>query len=633
MSSATMSGITGFSTDLFYDNRYVELVSNLDQAGFHLRELNGIERIGHPFEFTIKAISQDPIRDLASVVGSRMTVGLKLKEGGNRYFNGLVTRFCFAGIDDTRRCNYIVEVRSWLTLLDRRQNCRLFQSKTALDIIKAIFADYPSALFRDATIVDLMRVRPLCVQWNETDLAFVSRLMEEEGLYYFFEHTSDAHELVLVNDVSAHQPCPEDDEIETHLNLSRAQIHNDMIFGWYDHVELQPNLVTLNDYDFEKPQTSLLNKQPVIAPTSTATVMPPAGETTLEVYNYPGNYRDSVYGARYALLRAEEMACRITRSWIETNARNLVPGYTFMAANPYDQTANATTIEDPTRYLLLGGEFTIVAETGERRKSTEAHFLFSGKMEALLATVQFRPAHRTPRPLIAGPQTAIVAGVPGEEISTDIYGRIKVQFMWDREGLNDENSSPFIRVSQSWAGRGWGGLVTPRIGQEVVVQFLNGNPDWPIITGAVYNATNMPPYALPEEATRSTFKSRSSIATPAEYNELRFEDLTGSEEVYMRAQKDLNGDVVNDLTLMVGRNANVEAKSNTTIAATTSPGDAQASTVELDSSGIIKVSCGTNITIQVSSPTSSIVIDPVSITMTAPLINLVGEVTMGAAPA
>jgi type VI secretion system secreted protein VgrG len=319
------------------------------------------------------------------------------------------------------------------------------------------------------------------------------------------------------------------------------------------------------------------------------------------------------------------MACRISRVWVDTNARNLTPGYTFLAGNPFDQTDLITNPGDPRRYLLLGGQFSIVGETGEARKATDAHFLFSGKMEALLATIQYRPPQRTARPVIAGPQTALAVGVAGEDITTDKYGRIKVQFYWDRDGAKDENSSPFIRVAQNWAGRSWGGLVTPRIGQEVVVQFLNGDPDWPVITGAVYNATNMPPYDLPAEATRSTFKTRSSIAPVGNYNELRFEDRAGVEEVYLRAQKDLNGDVQNNFTVVTGSNAKVTAKGSTTIEASAIPGSPTASSVEVESDGLVTVSCSTNILLKVGplgAPLATIGINETGITMTAATIKL-----------
>jgi type VI secretion system secreted protein VgrG len=627
MSTTTAATADPASTDLFSNNRYAALLSSIPGAeDVALREMHGTERIGEPFAYEVRLITEQPIQQIVPVVGTAMTVGLKLEGGSTRYFNGLVTSFRFVSIEDTRRANYVAQMRPWLSLLEYRQNCRLFQNKTALEIIEAIFAEYPSAPFENRTRVTNMRVRSLCVQWNETDLAFVSRLMEQEGIYYYFVHTIDTHTLVLVNDMSAHARCPGNDLIPLHLNLKPAQIDNDFIYSWHETAELQPGLVSLDDYNFEKPQTSLLKLEPVPQPSASGTMAPPAGATLRQIYHYPGNYREPVDGAGYARIRAQELACRISRSWIETTARNLTPGYIFRAGNPYDNIQQVSeTAEAPRTFLLLGGTFNIVVDAGDQRKFADPHFLFTGKLEALSATTQYRPPRTTPRPLIAGPQTALVVGVPGEDITTDQYGRIKVQFYWDREGQKNESSSPFIRVAQNWAGRSWGGLVTPRIGQEVVVEFLNGDPDWPIITGAVYNESNMPPYELPAEATRSTFKTRSSIAPGTDYNELRFEDRAGSEEFYLRAQRDLNGDVQNDFTVVTGGKAKVTAKASTTIEAADVPGSPLASRVELRSDGRVVVSSYTNILLQVGpldTPLAAILIDETGITMTGLSIKL-----------
>ncbi len=621
------------ATDLFLDNRYFELSSIYDPKDVRMREVSGVERLGEPFRYEITVISRQPIRDLTRPLGTRMTVGLKLKNGGDRYFNGIVTSFRFIGIDETRRTNYVADVRSWLTLLDYRQNCRVFESKTALDIIQAIFAEHPVARYRNATLGREMRIRPLTVQWNETDLAFVSRLMEQEGIYYYFEHDKSSHNLILVDDPSVLQPCPVDDKIETHLNLERAQIHNDMIYKWQEVATLQPDIVTLDDYDYEKPQTKLRVIEPVPLDAG-----PPAGEGELEIYHWPGDHRCIEDGSNYARIRAQEFASRRSRIWLDTNARHLVPGHTFQAGNPYDRT---NLMLDPTtdsRYVLLGGEFTIVGETGIARRSSDAHFLFSGRMEALLATTQYRPPKRTPRPVIAGPQTAIVVGPGGQDIETDRYGCVKVRFFWDRNGADATNGSCFLRVAQSWAGRGWGGLVTPRIGQEVVVQFINGDPDWPIVTGAVYNDANLPPYDLPAEATRSTFKSRSSDGSAAEYNELRFEDRVGREEVYLRAQKDFNGEVLNDMAITTGSRAKVTAKASTRIEAASVPNSPMGSSVELDSTGLITATGNLNIWLKVGpgeTPLAQVLINATGVTLMGPTINLVsedGEINMSGPP-
>jgi type VI secretion system secreted protein VgrG len=478
-----------------------------------------------------------------------------------------------------------------------------------------------------------MRVRPLCIQWNETDLAFVSRLMEQEGIYYYFEHARDAHQLVLVDNVAAHKPCPIDESIETHLNLERAQIHNDMIYRWEEVATLQPDLVTLDDYDYDKAKTGLTAIEPVPRDHGS-----PSGDAKLEVYHWPGDHRTIRDGSNYARIRAQEFACRRSRFWLDTNARSMVPGHMFTAANPFDRT---DLVRDPTqekRYLLLGGEFSIVGETGLERKTGEAHFLFSGRMEALPATTQFRPPPRTPRPVIAGVQTAVVVGTPGQDISTNRYGCVRVQFLWDREGRKDERSSCFLRVAQSWAGRGWGGLVTPRVGQEVVVQFTNGDPDWPVITGALYNSSNLPPYDLPAHATRSTFRTRSSPGLAEQYNELRFEDRAGGEEVYLHAQKDLNGEANNNMALKAGNRTSIAARAAVRAEAGPFPGSPLGSSIELDGEGLLTVTSSLNIMLKVGPagvPLASVLINETGITLIGPTINLVaedGEINMSGPP-
>ena len=653
MSAAEASGGEP-ATDLFLYNRYVELRSVLDPEQVRMLEFHGSERIGEPFSYEIRMISRDPIRDLARVVGTRMTVGLKLKDGSSRHFNGVVAGFRFVGVDDTRRANYVADVRSWLAFLDRRENCRVFQNRTALEVVKAILSEHPAARFRDEVLSEGMRVRPLCVQWNETDLAFVSRLMEQEGIYYHFEHSSDAHEMVLVNQASTHRPCPVEDRIETHLNLERAQIHNDMIYKWQEFETLQPDRVTLDDYDYEKVAANLLAIEPV--PAAASSTHEGSG---LEVYHWPGDHRRIDDGRSYARIRAQEFACRRNRVWIDTNARTLVPGHTFQADDTLDRTEAGSGGARDNRYLLLGGEFSIVGETGAGRRSGEAHFLFSGTMEALSAATQYRPPPRTPRPSIAGVQTALVVGARGQDVTTDRYGCVKVHFPWDREGSRDENGSCFVRVSQSWAGRGWGGLVTPRIGQEVVVQFLNGDPDWPLVTGAVYNAANMPPCDLPADATQSTFKSRSSISPLAGYNELRFEDKAGQEEVHLHAQKDLGAEILNDMTMDVGSTARITSGVATSIESRAVPDSPLGSSIQVGSDGLITATGSVNITLKAGPagvpmaqvllsdlgitlmvgpagvPLATVVISDLGIVLTGPTISLVaedGEITMSGPP-
>ncbi|MGO1077084.1 type VI secretion system Vgr family protein [Inquilinus sp. CA228] len=562
---------------LLTHNRFAAVTSAAFQLNeVYLRRLRGTERLGEPFLYEVTLASPDPIQTFAKVPGQSLTVGLKLKGTATRYFHGIVTRFQYLGLDDTERLNYVAEVRPWLSLLDYRRNSRIFQNKTSLEIITQIFREHKGN-FKGRPTGRLPR-RPYCVQYDETDLAFVSRLMEQDGIYYYFEHTENRHDLVLVDDASSHKACTPQ-VVETHHNLRPARnLHQeDLILRWEEVVSMQPDKVVLNDYDHEQPRANLeavarvpsvkvggipprktlaggASRRPGGAPvapvtavkTTTAVGASPMQETFL----YPGRYIEKKDGDFYAAIRAEELGCNAYRARVESTARQITTGSIFTAANPFYYGDVDSRPKPTEKFLAVGNEFTVVGEVGEVGGAGENavdakgdRFLYRSMVEIIPATTQYRPQRRTPAPVIQGPQTAVVVGPKADTITTDKLGRIKVQFFWDREGNKDDNSSCWIRVAQSWAGKGFGGLIIPRIGQEVVVDFIHGNPDWPLVTGVVYNATNDPPETLPAGKTRSTFRTHTDRGAVNAYNELRFEDKRGQEEVYLKAQKDHNVEV------------------------------------------------------------------------------------------
>lgn len=558
---------------LLKDNRFAAVTSAAFQLNeVYLRRLRGVERLGEPFLYEVTLASPDPIQGFAKVPGQTLTAGLKLKGTATRYFHGIVTKFQYVGLDDTERLNYVAEVRPWLSLLEYRRNSRIFQNKTSLEIITTIFREHKGN-FKNKTTGRLPQ-RPFCVQYDETDLAFVSRLMEQDGIYYYFEHSENRHDLVLADNASSHQPCTPQ-VVETHHNLRPARnLHqDDLILRWEEVVSMQPDRVVLSDYDHEKPTANLeavarvpsvkvggipphkrstgVLRLPAGAPVMAAKTTTARGgaSPTQETFIYPGRYIEKKDGDFYATIRAEELACNAYRARVESTARQITTGSIFTAANPFyygDVDARPKPTE---RFLAVGNEFTVVGEVGEvaggQGNAVDAsdRFLYRSMVEIIPATTQYRSSRRTPAPMIQGPQTAVVVGPRGETITTDKLGRVKVQFFWDREGKKDENSSCWIRVAQSWAGKGFGGLIIPRAGQEVVVDFIHGNPDWPLVTGVVYNATNLPPETLPADKTRSTFRTHTDRGAVNAYNELRFEDRRGREEVYLKAQKDYNVEV------------------------------------------------------------------------------------------
>jgi type VI secretion system secreted protein VgrG len=361
-----------------------------------------------------------------------------------------------------------------------------------------------------------LTARPYCVQFGETDFAFVSRLLEEEGIGYFFAHAAGAHTMVLFDDVSACPPAPGGDLPCLELPPGAGFSQDRRVSRVSTVAGLAPGKVVARDYAFETPATSL-----------EVTI----GEQTKGLYLYPGRHADTAAGQAMArrLLDAREAAAQAIEG--ETPWRPLSAGMTAtLAGTPGG-----------------GADGSVLVRAVTRTAGDNAYL---ARFEAQKADAPWRPEPRTPRPRMAGPQTAVVVGSAGEEIWTDAHGRVKVQFPWDREGANDENSSCWLRVAQVWAGAGWGGFVLPRIGQEVLVSFLDGDPDRPLVTGVVYNGQNAPPYALPDMQTRTTLKSNSS-AGGAGFNELRFEDKADEEEVYLHAAKDLTIDVVHDETVTI----------------------------------------------------------------------------------
>ncbi len=491
------------------------VASPLGEDVLVVRDFHGEERISGLFHFSVSMVSEDAALAFDDVVGQGLTVALGLADGGSRYFHGIVTRFSQAG-GYGRTAVYHAELRPWLWMLTLTADCRIWQAQTVPQILEALFGELGFTDFRNA-LTGTYAARDYCVQYRETAFAFVSRLMEEEGIFYFFEHAEGKHTLVLADDADAHAACP---------GLAAARYRQTATTAEYEDVVTRCTLerqvttgkVALDDYSFETPATDLV-----------VTVEGSGG--TLRVYDYPGGFAQTADGERLAKLRIE--ACEVPAKTLRGDSfcRAFTAGYRFTLEGHERDDANAA-------YVLRS-----VSHSGSQDS-------YSNSFEAFPADTPFRPARVTPKPSIPGAQTAVVVGKSGEEIWTDSYGRVKVQFHWDQKGKSDENSSCWIRVAQGWAGKGWGAFFLPRVGQEVLVSFLEGDPDRPIVSGCVYNAVMTVPYALPADQTRSTLKGKSSKAGE-ESNELRFEDKKDSEEVYLRAAKDMTVSVKNARTTTI----------------------------------------------------------------------------------
>ena len=482
------------------------------------RKMVAQEEVSRLFEFQVIALSEDANVQADPLLGVNAAVSVEVAEGSKRWFHGIVASFGVEGMDG-RYISYRLTLRPWLWLLTRRSNLRIFQDKTAPEIIKQVFGEYTS------TFVDELNgtygSRKYCVQYRETDFNFVCRLMEEEGIFFFFRHTQDKHELVLADASSSHQPATgfatvPFNEDEEHL------VGNPAISQWHMRHEIQTGKVTLNDYNFETPATDLKS--------TTAASTRSHAEHAFEVYDYPGLYAAKAYGDARALIRLGEAESRFGRFTGQGNTPGLSAGGKFtLAQHPRtDQNAEYVVLSTRIEMQQAGYEAGAGGDT-----------LFGCSFSAQKYAEPLRPARITRKPAVAGPQTAVVVG-DGDagDIYTDEHARVKVQFHWDRIGQKKADSSCWVRVASPWAGNGWGMVSLPRLGQEVVVDFLEGDPDQPLITGRVYNAEQKPPYVLPDNATVSTIKSRSKKGAAADFNEMRFEDKAGEEYVLLHAQKD-----------------------------------------------------------------------------------------------
>jgi type VI secretion system secreted protein VgrG len=510
--------------------RLLELETPLGKDVLLLQELRGTEGLSRLFHFRLKLLSTNSAIQYDKIIGKNVTIKLLLPESKERFINGYVSRFV-QGHSDFRFTEYEMEVVPWLWFLTRTADCRIFQNKTIPDVITQIFSDLGFHDFSNK-LQGSFETREFCVQYRETDFNFVSRLMEQEGIYYFFEHERNKHTLVLANSPTMHKPCPIQSKVR-YASLETQWSREDLITGLSVTQELRPGKYALMDYDFTKPSTNL--------GVSVPSAIKVGDNQKYEVYDYPGEYQTKAAGEEYAKVRMEEEEAVHYVLRGESSCRTFTSGYSFDMQDHYRRDLNKTyVLTEVNHYASVG--HTYVSDSTDEGAET-----YSNTFECIPKSVPFRPPRVTPKPLIQGPQTAVVTGPAGEEIYVDKYGRVKVQFHWDREGKKDEKSSCWIRVSQPWAGKAWGGMWIPRIGQEVIVEFLEGDPDQPIITGRVYNAEQMPPYELPTHMTRSTMLSRSTKGgTKQNFNELRFEDKKGAEQVFLHAEKDLDLRVKND---------------------------------------------------------------------------------------
>jgi type VI secretion system secreted protein VgrG len=521
-------------------NRQVSVSSALADDMLLFHRMSGSEELGRLFEYRVQLLSANNAVKIADVLGKPMTVHLDLADGSKRHFNGVVTRFGSTGWNGSL-CAYEATLHPWLWLLTRASDCRIFQDKSVVDIVKEVCANaaYGGLVdLDDAALTGTYEALPYCVQYRETDFNFVCRLLEGAGIYFYFSHDTSRHTMVLADSYGAHATVGGYETVRFCGENGRSIADDEGMSSWSAAGEIVSGGYTLDDFDFEKAASSasggLLVKASIAAGFSQA---------AYERFDYPGLYTASGTGSDLARARMEGLHGQCEQVEAATNARGLCAGALFnLSEHPR---------EDQNReFLVTSAEYRITGDDYGASGSSEG-MSFDALVRAVGKEHSYRPLPSVPKPVVQGPQTAMVVGKAGEEIWTDKYGRVKVQFHWDRVGTDDENSSCWVRVAQGWAGKGWGAMFIPRIGMEVVVSFLEGDPDRPLITGCVYNSDSMPPYELPGEQTKSTIKSNVSKGGGG-FNEIRFEDKKDSEEIFVQAEKDYNRVVKNNDTLKVG---------------------------------------------------------------------------------
>ena len=573
------------------NNNIINISTPLGKDALYLTSFSANEAISQLFSFTASMYTIGTKISLDDLVGKPVCISLRnaLSSGAVRYFHGIVshiesgaTRTAASDIQ-SEYTDYHAVIVPTVQFLQKRSNCRIYQEKSVIDIVSELYGEYGVA-FTDKTTKTYAKYN-YCVQYHESDFAFVSRLLQQEGIFYFFEHTLSAHTLVLGDDVSAYAKCA-----EAEVRFFSGSIAESHVSNWQRGLSMVSGGFQQKGYDFE-------------APTNLPTGKKKAGDlpsqANYEIYDYVGESEINKRAQPFAIEQLEALQKDMHKSTGQGDCRSFSTGKLFSFSDHED----SRQIGDG--YLLTAISLSASQPNQSGANQSGVH-IYANHFECVPETTIYRPSVTINKPLINGVQTAVVTGDPGDEQHIDKYGRVKVQFHWDREGQNDSKSSCWIRVSQNWAGNKWGAFFFPRVGQEVLVEFINGDPDQPIISGAVYNADLMPPYTLPAKKTQSGIKSHSTKKGGADnFNELRFEDDKGKELLFFQAEKDhelkvkndqndtiMNdrlSDIGNNDTVKVGKILNIEAGSEIVL-------KTGGASITMKSSGAIEIK-GTNIKI------------------------------------
>jgi type VI secretion system secreted protein VgrG len=518
------------------EKRICRVHSPLGEDALILTSMSGHEKISGLFEFECQFTSEDPNIDFDSVVGQALCIETKMADEEPRYFHGVVSHF---GQTDADGANVVYHARlvPWLWFLTLRKDCRVFpQNKKAIEIVKMLLDELGLTDYDDTAVKGPHDEIPFCVQYRESVFHFISRLLERDGIHYYFRHEADRHVMVLSDSPNASE-CPGQPKA-SYASSAGDQATAGQVSGWHFEQQLRSGKYTHTDYNFTDPSLDLCAE--------TLTKHPVASNKVLEVYDYPGCYGGLGSGKSIADLRMEAEEAAIRRIDGASTCYGFTPGFKFDLVGHYRESFNGA-------YLVTSVRHTFQQGVGRNAQGSRYENTFS----CIPHAVPYRPPLVTNKPTVKGVQTAVVVGESGKEIDIDDYGSVYVQFHWDRMHTRNPESSCRVRVGTAWAGKDWGFFCAPRIGQEVIVEFLEGDPDRPLITGLAYNAEQMPPY---QGGTQSGIKTRSTPGGgPANFNELRFEDKKGSEEIYMHAEKNFTTMVKSSDSKTVGGGSSTSA--------------------------------------------------------------------------
>jgi type VI secretion system secreted protein VgrG len=564
------------SDDLGTSSRFLRVLTAPWDKKFLLRSFSGKEAISQLFQFDLELLCEDHLIRFDALIGQKLAFGIKLADDETeRCFHGYVSSFAQVP-DEGRLARYFAKIVPWPWFLTKTADCRLHQNKTIPEIVTETFDRFGFSDYRLNLRGDYGKWE-YCVQYRETAFQFISRLLEQEGIFYFFQHEKDRHILILADSRDSNRPCPVTSRVDyQEASHASQRMDEDEVTDWQVQEEIRSGKYAMTDYNFETPSRDLS--------AGINSVIQQAGNQHLEQFDYPGEYETRDDGHAWIRLRIEE----------EETAHRIVSGRsfcrTFASGYRFDLKRHPRTDQNDA-FLLTSVIHMASAPAAHSAGDKEEPAHYSNSFTAIPYSVPFRPPRVTPRPWIQGCQTALVVGPQGEEIYVDNHGRVKVQFHWDRVGKRDESSSCWIRVSQPWAGKGFGGVWIPRIGQEVIISFLEGDPDRPIVTGRVYNAEQMPPWDLPANKTQSGFRSNTVGGTTESHNGIRFEDKQGAEEINLHAEKDWNNLINNDKGTHIGNNETLHVGGSRMVAV----GGSQVTTV------------GGNQTIQIGAARSEII--------------------------